>query len=88
MIYKVKSATSTLGLGGRHSIKISKIMPSINNQIPTQGQEEEHLRDSFAHLATVEYHIIGSSRIRMGNLDVATDDYFRKEGWGLTSFGR
>ena len=79
MIYKAKSATPTLG-GQR--IKISKIMPSfqVNDQIPTQGREE-HFRDSFAHLAIVEYRTFNSSRIRMGNLDVATSDYFRKENW-------
>ena len=85
MIYKVESAAPTLGA---REIKISKIVPSIDNQIPTQDGEAENLKDSFAHLATVEYHKIRSSRIRMGDLDVATDDYFSKEGWSIKNFGR
>ena len=86
VIYKVESATPILGA---RNIKISKIMPSLfDNETATEGREVENLRDSFAHLATVEYHAIRTSRIRMGDLDVATDDYFRKEGWSLTSLGR
>ena len=85
MIYKVESAAPTLGA---REIKISKIVPSIDNQIPTQDGEAENLKDSFAHLATVEYHKIRSSRIRMGDLDIATDDYFSKEGWSIKNFGR
>jgi hypothetical protein len=87
VIYKVESATPILGA---RNIKISKIMPSLfENETTTEGRgEAESLRDSFAHLATVEYHTIRTSRIRMGELDVATNDYFRKEGWSLTSLGR
>ena len=86
VIYKVESATP---MPGARSIKISKIMPSLfDNETATEGREVDNLKDSFAHLATVEYHAIRTSRIRMGDLDVATDDYFRKEGWSLTSLGR
>jgi len=86
VIYKVESATPTLGA---RNIKISKIMPSLfDNGTTIEGREAENLRDSFAHLATVEYHTIRTSRIRIGNLDVATNDYFRREGWSLTSLGR
>ena len=83
VIYKVEAAAPTLGA---RDIKISKIIPSLDNQI--QDGEAENLRDSFAHLATVEYHKIRSSRIRMGDLDISTDDYFSKEGWSLKNFGR
>ena len=89
VIYKVVSETPKLGsMSGRRDIKISKIMPSFDNQIPTQDREAEQLRDSFAHLATVEYHEYHSSRIRMGGLDVSTNDYFKKEGWHLATYAR
>ena len=78
MIYKVVSESPTMGfMSGRRDIKISKIMPSAGRS-----------RDSFAHLATVEYHMISSSRITMGGLDVSTDDYFRKEGWHFETYAR
>ena len=51
-------------------IKISKTMHSSGNPI-----------SKFAHLATVERHMIGSSRIKMGNFNVATNDYFKEEIW-------
>ena len=74
---------------GARDIKISKIIPSfVDNGTTTKGREAENWKDSFAHLATVEYHTIRSSRIRMGNLDIATDDYFKREGWSLTNLGR
>ncbi|KIM49873.1 hypothetical protein M413DRAFT_439002 [Hebeloma cylindrosporum] len=79
VIYKVESATPILGA---RTMKISKIIPSFSDR------EAQRSRDSFAHLATIEYHTIRSSRIRMGGLDVATNDYFRREGWGLTTLGR
>ena len=86
MIYKVESATSILSV---RNIKISKIIPSLfDSGTTTEGREAENTRDSFAHLATVEYHTFHSSRIKMGNLDVATKDYFRSEGWSLSSLGR
>ena len=50
-IYKVESASPILGA---RNIKISN----------HDRSEAENLRDSFAHLATVEYHT--TSRIRMG----------------------
>jgi len=86
VIYKVESVTSILSA---RKIKILKIMPSLfDNGGTTEGREAENMRDSFAHLATVEYHTFRSSRIKMGNLDVATNDYFRNEGWSLRSIGR
>jgi len=86
VVYKVESAMPLLGA---RTIKISKIMPTfLDNRITTKGREAEYLRDSFAHLATVEYHTFRSSRIRMGSLNVATSDYFRREGWSLTTLGR
>ena len=86
VIYKVESATP---MPGARSIKISKIMPSLfDNGTTIKGREAEDLRNSFAHLATIEYHTIRTSRIRMGELDVATNDYFRREGRSLTILGR
>lgn len=86
VVYKVESDTPILAA---RTIKISKIMPSfLDNRITTKGREAQHLKDSFAHLATVEYHTFRSSRIRMGNLDISTNDYFRREGWSLTNLGR
>lgn len=73
---------------GTRDIKISKTVPSfVDHQITAKDREEENLRDSFAHLATVEYHTIRSSQIRMGTLDVATSDYFKREGWSLANTG-
>ena len=83
MVYKVESATPILAA---RSIKISKIMPCVlDNRITREAQD---LKDSFAHLATVEYHTFRDSRIRMGSLDISTNDYFRREGWSLTNLGR
>ena len=63
---------------GALDIKILKVVPSfVDDRITTEDNEED-LRDSFASLATVQYRLFGSSRIRMGDLDVATSDYFRK----------
>jgi len=68
---------------GTRDIKILRVIPSlVDNQVPTTEEETEDLRDSFAHLATIEYQTIRSSRIRMGDLDVATNEYFKKDGWG------
>ena len=84
MIYKVEYSVPLLEA---RTIKISKIVPSfLDNR--TKGGEAQDMRDSFAHLATVEYHTFRSSRIRMGSLDVATNDYFRREGWSLKTLGR
>ena len=86
VIYKVEY---TVPLLDARTIKISKILPSfLDNRITTKGGEAQDMRDSFAHLATVEYHTFRGSRIRMGSMDVATDDYFRREGWSLTTLGR
>jgi len=86
VIYKVESTTPLLEA---RTIKISKIMPAfLDNRMATESREAEYLRDSFAHLATVEYHRILSSRIGMGDLDIATSDYFRREGWSLPNLGR
>ena len=86
VVYKVESTTAILGA---RNIKILKVMPSFfDNENMTKGREVENLRDSFAHLATVEYHTIHSSRIRIGGLDAANNDYFRREGWSRTSLGK
>jgi len=64
---------------GARDIKILKVVPSfVDNRITTEANDAEYLRDSFASLATVEYRLFGSSRIRMGGLDVAASDYLRK----------
>jgi len=87
VVYKVKSTTPTLA--GR-DIKISRVVPSfVNNQVAPKGEEVKKLEDAFAHLATVEYRTIRSSRIRMGDLDVTTNGtngYFKENGRGF--FGR
>lgn len=86
VVYKVEPATPVLGA---QDIKISKIIPSFfDNRLTTKGSETQNLRDSFAHLATVEDHTIHSSRIRMGSLDVATNDFLRKDKWSLINAGR
>lgn len=66
---------------GARDIKILKV-------VPTEDDDEEQLRDSFANLATVEYRTIHSSRIRMGDLDVDTSEYFRKVGDRFKFLGR
>ena len=79
VIYEVKSATPILG-ARNIDIKISKIMPSwFENETTTKGKETQNLRDSFSHMATVEYRTVYTCRIRMGDLDVATNDYFRRK---------
>jgi len=87
VVYKVKPTTLTLA--GR-DFKISKLVPSfVNNKVAPKDEELKHLKDTFAHLATVEYRMIRSSRIRMGDLDVATNGtngYFKDHGRGF--FGR
>jgi hypothetical protein len=82
----VEAAKPTLGT---RDIKISKIIPSVvDDQAPTT-EEAENMRDSFAHLATIEYQTIHGSRIRMGDLDVATNEYFKKDGgWSFRVLGR
>jgi len=69
---------------GTRDIKTSRAVPSlVDNQAPTTKGGAEYLKDSFAHLATIEYQTIRSSRITMEDLDVATNEYFKKDGWGF-----
>ena len=80
MIYKLESATPILG---PQNIKILKIMTSFFDSgitTTTKDREAKNSKNSFAQLVTVEYHTIRSSRIRMGNLDVSTNDYFKRKG--------
>ena len=71
---------------GAREIKISKAIPSFVDD-GDAGGDGELSKDSFGHLATIEYRMIIDSRIRMGDaMDVSTDEYFKKEG--LIFFGR
>jgi len=84
VIYKVEAARPTLG---PRTIKISKAVPSFVDDgvgVITQDGEGELLKDSFGHLATIEYHMVQNSQIRMGStMDVSTGEYFKKEGWNF-----
>jgi len=71
---------------GAREIKISKAIPSFVDDGDASG-DGELSKDSFGHLATIEYRMVLDSRIRMGRaMDVSTDEYFKKEGWIF--FGR
>jgi hypothetical protein len=71
---------------GAREIKISKAVPSFVDD-GVAGGDGESSKDSFGHLATIEYRMVLDSRIRMGDtMDVSTDEYFKKEG--LIFFGR
>ena len=84
VIYKVESTMPKLGA---RNIKILKVVPSFaDNRITRGEQDAEHLRDSFASLAAVDYRTFSSSRIRMGDLDVATGDHFKKVGSAISRF--
>ena len=80
-VYKVVSASSTLT---GQDIKISKVVPSlVDNQVPNK---DEHLKDLFVHLATVEFRTFRSSRIRVGDMDIATNGtngFFKEDGRGF-----
>ena len=85
-VYKVESTPPTLT--GR-DIKLSKVVPSLVDKQVAPTEEVEHLRDLFVHLATVEFRTIRGSRIRMGDMDIATNGtngYFKEDGRGF--FGR
>jgi hypothetical protein len=88
-VYKVVSTIPTLA--GR-DVKISTVIPSfINNQVAPEDEDVKHLKDIFAHLATIEYRTIRSSRIRMGDLDVpanGTNGYFKEDGRGFLGRNR
>jgi len=89
VVYKVKSTTPTLT--GR-DIKISRVVPSfVNSQVMPKDEKIKNSEDTFAHLATVEYRTIRSSRIRIGDLDVATNGangYFKEDGRGFLGRNR
>lgn len=80
VIYKVEAARPTLG---PRNIKISKAVPSFVDGVARQGGDGKRSKDSFGHLATIEYRIsIRNSQIRMSRtMDVSTGNYFKKEGW-------
>ena len=79
-IYKVETAKPTLGA---RNIKISKAVPSFVGG-GDAGGDGESSKDSFGHLATIEYHMVRNSQIRVGTtMDVSTDEYFKKEGWNF-----
>ena len=75
-IYKVEAARPTLGA---RNIKIFKAVPPF-----IDDGDGELSKDSFGHLATIEYRMVQNSQIRMGStMDVRTDEYFKKEGWNF-----
>ena len=77
VIYKAESAMPSLW---GWDIKITKVIPSfLNSQVTTNDDESQELKDTFGHLATIEFRTTQSSRIRIGDLDVATNDYFQRE---------
>jgi len=80
VIYKVESNGPAY-----RTMKVSRIIPSkINAELATD--EDEALRDTFAHLGEIEYHTFRTSRIRCGEQDTPVDEYFRKGEMGF--FGR
>jgi len=70
VIYKVKSHWHTFGV---RMLKISRIIPSTEAM-----NEEDALRDTFAHLGEIEYCAFRTSRIRYGGQDIPVNEYFRK----------
>ena len=84
VIYKVEAARPTLG---SRTIKISKAIPTFVDDrvgVAPQDGKDELSKDSFGHLATIDYRMVQNSQIRMGStMDVSTGEYFKKEGWNF-----
>jgi len=83
VIYKVESDGPSLGA---RRMKVSRIMPSKIDPRAIATNQDDALRDSFAHLGEIEYHSFKTSRIKYGGQDLGVDEFFKKSGWAF--FGR
>ncbi|KAF8801977.1 hypothetical protein BYT27DRAFT_7197424 [Phlegmacium glaucopus] len=59
---------------------------TIKRILPSNVDKEHAMRDSFSHLAEIDYSYFLTSRIRYNGIDMDTTEFFRKSGWSL--FGR
>jgi len=78
VIYKTESPMR-FSLGARPII-IKRICPSI---VDLKADSEDSLRDSFSHLAEIDYTLLLTSRIRYNGIDMATAEFFRNAGGSL-----
>ena len=67
-------------------IKISRVLPSNIRDLLVDASDKEGLRDSFGYLGEVNYNAFCSSRIRYGEQDIPTNEFFRKGS--LSCMGR
>ncbi|KAF8162645.1 hypothetical protein B0H34DRAFT_692352 [Crassisporium funariophilum] len=75
-IYKVDGS----GNLATYQINVRRIIPATID--PYGDDLDEALRDSFAHLATIDYRTFHSTRIRYADRDLPTGEWFKKKGWG------
>ncbi|KAF8802958.1 hypothetical protein BYT27DRAFT_7049005, partial [Phlegmacium glaucopus] len=62
---------------------------TIKRILPPNVDNEHAMRDSFSHLAEIDYSYFFTSRIRYNGIDMATTEFFRKSGgWGLSGRNR
>ncbi|KAF8888282.1 hypothetical protein BD779DRAFT_1440221 [Infundibulicybe gibba] len=82
-LYKVDTPDK---LFGTPVATISGIVPSRvrgrRTRTRTRTSTNRGLHDQFSPFAQVEWHTLGSSKIRMGGEEIRTKDFFRKAGWG------
>jgi hypothetical protein len=57
-------------------------IPRRHSQSTDGHEAEPQERERFAGLAHIDWHLLDSSVIRFGGRELATRDFFRKEGWG------
>jgi len=61
-------------------IIIKRILPS---NVDLETDNNDSLRDSFSHLAEIDYNALLTSRIRYNGMDMATSEFFRNEGGNI-----
>ncbi|KAF8888278.1 hypothetical protein BD779DRAFT_1440034 [Infundibulicybe gibba] len=70
VIYKVDSP-----------IKLTNRTASIRRALPNDLFDGEDTHNRFAHLAQVEWRVVGPSTIRQGGEEIETKTFFRRGGW-------
>lgn len=82
VLYKADSPG--LGLTGR-TVMISRVVPPVINK-DAETVDEAELRDSYEHLAELDFHVFKSSRIKYQLIDQSVSEFFRKGGFSF--YGR
>jgi len=78
VVYKAE-----LTMPEKTDIMISKVIPTIVDTRLLAGVPTGSKGNSFGHVATIECQMRRAVRIRMGDLDVPTDEYLKADKSGF-----